>query len=88
MIDNIICFVYVNRFSGNIEKLKKFIVSKRIYGIEELKSDFLNNKPEIVFNLDRERANREGISSGQIGGDLRTAIFGKEISKFRDVDED
>jgi multidrug efflux pump subunit AcrB len=53
-----------------------------------LKSDFQNNKPEIVFDLDRERANREGISSGQIGMDLRTAIFGKEISKFRDVDED
>lgn len=70
------------------EKLKKYIASKKIDGIEELKSDFQNNKPEIVFDLDRERANREGISSGQIGMDLRTAIFGKEISKFRDVDED
>ncbi len=70
------------------ENLKKYIVSKKIDGIEELKSDFQNNKPEIVFDVDRERANREGISSGQIGMDLRTAIFGKEISKFRDVDED
>lgn len=70
------------------EALKKYIVNKKIQGIEELKSDFQNNKPEIVFDLDRERANREGISSGQIGMDLRTAIFGKEISKFRDVDED
>lgn len=70
------------------EALKKYIVNKKIDGIEELKSDFQNNKPEIVFDLDRERANREGISSGQIGMDLRTAIFGKEISKFRDVDED
>jgi multidrug efflux pump len=70
------------------ENLKKFIVSKKIDGIEELKSDFLNNKPEIVFDLDRERANREGLSSGQIGMDLRTAIFGKDVSKFRDVDED
>ena len=70
------------------ENLKKYIVNKKIDGIEELKSDFQNNKPEIVFDVDRERANREGISSGQIGMDLRTAIFGKEISKFRDVDED
>jgi multidrug efflux pump len=70
------------------ETLKKYIVSKKIEGIEELKSDFLNNKPEIVFALDRERANREGLSSGQIGSDLRTAIFGKDISKFRDIDED
>jgi len=70
------------------ERLKKYIESKQIGGIEELKSDFQNNKPEIIFNVDRERANREGISTGQIGGDLRTAIFGKEVSKFRDADED
>ncbi len=70
------------------ETLKKYIANKKIDGIEELKSDFQNNKPEIIFDVDRERANREGISSGQIGMDLRTAIFGKEISKFRDVDED
>ncbi|MEY3679178.1 MAG: hypothetical protein RI924_1319 [Bacteroidota bacterium] len=70
------------------ERLKKFLQSKQIAGVEELKSDFQNNKPEIVFDIDRERANREGISSGQIGMDLRTAIYGKEISKFRDLNED
>ncbi len=70
------------------ERLKQYIISKQIAGVEELKSDFLNNKPEIIFDVNRERANREGISTGQIGMDLRTAIFGKEISKFRDVDED
>ena len=70
------------------EKLKKYLIAKKIEGVEELKSDFQNNKPEIVFDVDRERANREGVSSGQIGMELRTAIFGKEISKFRDVDED
>jgi multidrug efflux pump len=70
------------------EKLKQYIIAKQIGGIEELKSDFQNNKPEIIFDIDRERANREGISTGQIGTDLRTAIFGKEVSKFRDADED
>jgi len=70
------------------ESLKQYLVSKQIAGVEELKSDFQNNKPEIIFDIDRERANREGISSGQIGMDLRTAIFGKEVSKFRDADED
>ncbi|MFM9074693.1 MAG: efflux RND transporter permease subunit, partial [Bacteroidota bacterium] len=34
------------------------------------------------------KANREGISTGQIGGLLRTAILGKEISKFRDTEDD
>jgi len=70
------------------EKLKSYLVAKNIDGVEELKSDFQNNKPEIIFDIDRERANREGISSGQIAMSLRTALFGKEISKFRDLDED
>lgn len=70
------------------ENLKSYIVSKQIEGIEELKSDFENNKPEIIFDIDRERANREGISTGQIGMSLRTALFGKEVSKFRDVNDD
>ena len=31
---------------------------------------------------------REGISLGQVGAELRTALFGKEVSKFRDKNED
>ena len=70
------------------ERLKKFIETKNIVGIESLKSDFMNNKPEIIVNIDRERANREGILTGQVGMDIRTAIYGKEISKFKDANED
>lgn len=69
-------------------RLKSYLVSKDIGGIEELKSDFQNNKPEVVFDIDRERANREGISSRTIAGYLRTALYGLEVSKFRDLDED
>jgi len=70
------------------DRLKKYLDAKQIAGVEELRSDFQNNKPEILFDVDRERANREGISTGQIGKDLRTAIYGMEASKFRDDDED
>ncbi len=65
----------------------KYINSLSIPGIEELKSDFANNKPELIINIDRERANREGIFTGQIGLELRTAIFGREASKFRDGED-
>ena len=68
----------------NASKLKLYLESKQIPGIEELRSDFQSNKPEIIVNIDRRRANQEGISTAQIGSDLRTAIFGKEISKYRD----
>jgi multidrug efflux pump len=69
-------------------KLKKYLDQRNVAGVEELKSDFQNNKPEIIFDIDRERANREGISTGQVAMELRTALYGKEISKFRDVKDD
>lgn len=70
------------------ERLKNYLVAKQIGGIEELKSDFQNNKPEIIFDIDRERANRQGISTQNVVYNLRTALFGMEVSKFRDLDED
>ncbi|MFM7329295.1 MAG: efflux RND transporter permease subunit, partial [Bacteroidota bacterium] len=73
---------------SSADKVKKYLDSIGVAGVEELKSDFQSNKPEIVMNVDREKANREGISTGQIGGLLRTAILGKEISKFRDTEDD
>ena len=66
---------------------KAYIDSVGIPGIEQLKSDFENNKPEIIVNIDRVRANREGLTLGQIGTEMRTAIFGREISKYKE-DED
>lgn len=70
------------------EKLKSYLLSKNIGGIEELKSDFQNNKPEVIFDVDRERANRQGISTQTVVYNIRTALFGMEASKFRDLDED
>jgi multidrug efflux pump subunit AcrB len=66
---------------------QNYLDSLRIPGIEKLKSDFDNKKPEITVDIDRVRANREGISIGQIGLELRTAIYGKEVSKYKE-DED
>jgi multidrug efflux pump subunit AcrB len=63
------------------------IKSLNIPGIEELKTDFEMNSPEIIVQIDRDRAQRLGISTGQIGLEIRTALYGKEISKFKQ-DED
>jgi len=68
--------------------LKRYLDSQNIPGVEELRSDAQLNKPQIVFDINRERANREGISTGQIGGEINYAVLGKEVSKFRDVNDD
>jgi len=70
------------------DRAKRYLDSLQIPGVEELKSDFEATKPEITIKIDREKANREGISTGQIGAVLNTAIYGKEISRFRDVNDD
>jgi multidrug efflux pump len=65
------------------DRLIRYLDSINISGIEELKTDFDKKKPEVLIEVDRVRANREGISTGQIGMELRTAIFGNEASKYR-----
>lgn len=69
-------------------RLKKMLSDKQIPGVEELRSDFQVSKPEIIFDLDRERMNNEGINTATVAGNLRTAVFGKEISRFRDANDD
>lgn len=70
------------------EQLIRYINERGIQGIEELKTDVQKHQPEIVVDIDRDKANREGISTGQIAGSVRTALFGKEISKFREDNDD
>ncbi len=72
---------------NNATRLKRFMDVQNIAGVENLKSDFESNKPEIVFNIDRERANREAVSTAQIGMEIRNAVFGAEVSKFRDAND-
>lgn len=58
-----------------------------IDGIEGLKIDIETGKPELTMTIDREKARRFGLSTGQIATTIRTAIFGKEVSDFK-VGED
>ena len=69
-------------------QLKTYLDNKKISGVEELKTDFISSKPEIIIKIDRERANRFGISTAQIGMALRGSIYGTEASKFKDENDD
>ncbi|MEP6647321.1 MAG: efflux RND transporter permease subunit, partial [Saprospiraceae bacterium] len=68
--------------------VKKYLDSLAIPGVEELRSDLIVSKPEISIQVDRDRANREGISTLQIGSEFRTAILGREATKFRDGEDE
>jgi multidrug efflux pump subunit AcrB len=63
--------------------LRNYLNDKNIPGVEELKIDIDFSNPEITLEIDRERALMQGISTGQVGLEIRTALFGKEISKLK-----
>ena len=68
--------------------LKNYLDSIRVPGVEELKMDVDLTNPEVSLTVDRERAMIEGVSSGQIGMQIRTALFGREVSKIKDGEEE
>jgi multidrug efflux pump len=69
-------------------RLEGFIKSLGIQGIEEFKSSMEVNKPEIILHIDREKANQLGINTAQIGMMIRTAIYGSEVSKFKEGEDE
>jgi multidrug efflux pump len=73
---------------GTSNRIKRYLDSLQVPGVEELKSDFQSDKPEIIVSIDREKANREGLSTTDIGRALGTAVFGAEVSRFRDENDD
>jgi multidrug efflux pump len=64
--------------------LKNYLDSIQVPGVEELKMDIDLNNPEITLTVDRQRALIAGISSTQIGQQIRTALFGREVSKIKE----
>lgn len=70
------------------EELKKYLIKQDIPGVEELKSDLQTGKPELLVNIDREKARSIGLSTKAIANEIRTALFGAEVSKFKDGEED
>jgi multidrug efflux pump subunit AcrB len=69
-------------------KLKNYLDSINIPGVEELKMDVDLSNPEITLTVDRERALVAGVSSAQIGMQIRSALFGKEASKIKEGEEE
>jgi len=52
--------------------------------LDGLESDMADGRPELVIDVDREKAALYGLSTSEIGFTVRSAINGTEASKFRD----
>ncbi|WP_299108243.1 efflux RND transporter permease subunit [uncultured Tenacibaculum sp.] len=70
------------------EKMRDFINSKSIAGIDELKIDVNKSKPSMLVNVDRKKAGELGVNSSQVGSQLRNAIFGSKAGIYKEDGED
>ncbi|MEP7375461.1 MAG: efflux RND transporter permease subunit [Chitinophagaceae bacterium] len=69
-------------------QLYNFLDTNRIDGIENLQPDVDLNNPEITINVDREKAMIEGITTAQLGMEIRAAVFGREVSSIKDGEDE
>lgn len=69
------------------DSVMTYIENTGVPGIEGLKRDLNTGKPELIINIDRESARRFGLSTGQIGSAIRTSLFGKEVSDFKEGED-
>ena len=70
------------------EKMRDFINTKNIEGIDELKIDVNKSKPSMQVEVDRKKAGELGVTSGQVGQQLRNAIFGAKAGIYKENGED
>jgi len=70
------------------DDMRKVINESGIPGIEKLKTDLETGKPELVVDIDREKARRFGLSTYSVANEVRTSLFGKEVSKYKQGEDD
>ncbi len=71
-----------------VNQTKEYLESHNIPGMEELKTDLSLGSPEVVVDIDREKARRFGLSTSTIATELRTSLFGLEVSKYKEGEDD
>ncbi len=70
------------------ERMRNFINSKNIEGIEEIKIDVNKGKPTMQVEVDRKKAGELGVSVGQVGQQLRRSLFGEKAGVYKKDGED
>ncbi len=68
--------------------IQQYIEESGIKGIENLKMDLDIGMPELIVEINRDSARRFGLSTAQIASTIRTSLFGKDISDYKDGEDD
>jgi multidrug efflux pump subunit AcrB len=70
------------------EDMRRFINAKNIAAIDELKIDVNKDKPAMQVLVDREKAGELGVSTGQVGQQLRNSLFGAKAGIYKEDGDD
>ena len=71
-----------------VQDVQRYLMEKRVPGLEGLKINIDMNNPELVIHIDRDSARRFGLSTARIASTIRTALFGNEVSRFKEGEEE
>lgn len=70
------------------EKMRAFINTRNVPGVDEIKIDVNKDKPSMKVIVDREKAGELGVSTSQVGQQLRNAIFGAKAGIYKEDGDD
>lgn len=70
------------------DTIKTYLEFQNIDGIEGLKMNISTQKPEILVHIDRDKAQRYGLSTQTIAYTIRQSLFGDEVSDFKVGEEE
>ena len=70
------------------ERMRDYLNTQSISGVDELKIDVNKSKPGMQVLVDRKKAGELGVSTGQVGQQLRAAIFGNKAGIYKEKGED
>ena len=70
------------------ERMRDYLNTQSISGVDELKIDVNKSKPGMQVLVDRKKAGELGVSTGQVGQQLRAAIFGNKAGIYKENGED
>jgi multidrug efflux pump len=83
--------IFGDNFEDNAKvatDLFNYLDVNRVEGVENLAMDVDLMNPEITVKVNKERAAIEGISTAQVGSAIRTALFGREVSKLKSGEDE
>ena len=70
------------------EKMRDYINGRNVAGVDQLKIDVNKGKPAMIVEVDRQKAGQLGVSTGQVGNQLRRSLFGEKAGIYKESGED